>query len=150
MSSKNKQQTTQTQNQAYSNASTYGWMTPPDTTDIANMRDFQFTNDPRVGYSFSRTRQNLKDSYANPFGGNVTPALRDAMQRAGFEDLGQQEAQSLREEDYARQGLEYAKRADVAQMTQPRLVQESQSGTSSGSANTNTVQIPSMLPSLIS
>src|SRR5687768_17165860 len=104
------QNTTQSQNQT----NAFGWMTPPDTADISAMRDFQFTADPRVGYSFARTRRNIGDTYANPMGSYTTPALRDAMLRVNLEDIGQEEGQALREENYARQGLEYAKRADVA------------------------------------
>lgn len=115
------------------------------------MRDFQFTADPRVPYTYGKARQNIKESYANPLGANTTASIRDAATRASFEDLGQQEAQALREEDYARQGLNYARTADVANLTQPRMVQTSQSGTSSGtsSGNTNTTQSQGALPSII-
>jgi hypothetical protein len=149
MSSKNRQQTTQTQNQAYNNTSTYGWQTPPDTADIAAQRNFQFSSDPRVPYNFARARANIGATYDSPTGAYTTPAIRDAAMRASYEDLGQQEGQALREEDYARQALEYAKRADVASMTQPRLVQESSSGTSSGTSSGNTVQSQGALPALI-
>lgn len=138
MSSKNKQQ--QTQQQQFSNVNTYGWMAPPDTADVGAMRNFQFQADPRVGYSFARARQNIGSTYANPIGGNTNPAIRDAAMRAQYEDLGQQEAQAFREENYARQGLEYARTADVASMTQPRLVNERSSGTSSGTSNTTQSQ----------
>lgn len=99
------------------------------------MRGFQFQADPRVGYSFARSRRSLADSYG-PMGANISPAIRDAQLRASTEDLGQQEAQALREENYGRQALDYARTADVAAMTQPRMVQERQSGTSSGISNT--------------
>jgi len=152
MGSRRQTQTqTQNQNQAYNNTSTYGWMTPPDTADIDAMRDFQFGSDPRVGYSYARTRRNLGESYASPTGGYSTPALRDAMYRAQLEDVGQQEAQALAEENYAHQGLEYAKRADVAQLTQPRMVQTSNSGTSTGTStgNSNIQQSGGALGSII-
>lgn len=149
MSSKNKQQTTQTQNQAYTGSSTYNWMTPPDTADIAAMRDFQFGADPRVPHTYARARSDLKESFNNPLGANMTSSLRDAILRSGYENLAQQEGQALREENYARQGLEYAKRADVAGMTQPRIVQTGSSGTSSGSSSGNVTQSQGVLPSLI-
>lgn len=149
MSSKNKTQTTQTQNQSYNGTNTYDWMTPPDTADIANMRDFQFGADPRVPYTFAKTRSNVAESYNNPTGAYSTPALRDAALRASYEDIGQQEGQALREENYARQGLEYAKRADVASLTQPRMVQTGQSGNSSGTNTGNTVQSQGALPAII-
>ena len=149
MSSKNKQQTTQTQRQAYNNTSTYGWQAPPDTADIAAMRNFQFSADPRVPYSFARTRANVGATYDNPNSAYNTPALRDAAMRASYEDIGQQEAQALREENYTRQGLDYARIADVAGMTQPRAFQTSSSGTSSGTSSGNTVQSQGALPGII-
>lgn len=113
------------------------------------MRGFQFSSDPRVPYSFARTRQNIGATYDSPTGAYIHPAIRDAAQRASFEDLGQQEAQALREENYTRQGLDYARLADVAAMTQPRIVQTSSSGTSSGTSNANTVQSQNPLGSII-
>lgn len=145
MSSRNRQQ--QTQQQSFSNQNTYGWQTPPDTADIANMRNFQFQADPRVGHAFARARQNIGATYDSPTSGYTPPALRDAAMRAQHEDLGQQEAQALREENYARQGLDYARLADVAAFTQPRMVQERSSGTSSG--NSNTTQSQGALGSII-
>lgn len=128
-------------------------MTPPETADVTNLRDFEFTADPRVGYSFARTRRNVADSYSNPYGSYTTPALRDAMLRSQLEDIGQQEAQALSEENYARQGLQYAQRADVANMTQPRMVQTggsgTSSGTSSGSGTSNVQQSGGALGSII-
>lgn len=113
------------------------------------MRDFQFTADPRVPYAFGKARSNIAESYNNPLGGNMTAGLRDAQLRASYEDLGQQEGQALREENYARQGLQYAQRADVANMTQPRMVQTGQAGSSSGTSSGNTVQSQGALPSII-
>jgi hypothetical protein len=113
------------------------------------MRNFQFSADPRVPYSFARTRQNIGATYDNPLGAYTHPAIRDAAQRASFEDVGQQEAQALREENYTRQGLDYARTADVAAMTQPRIVQQSSSGTSSGTNNANTTQSQNPLGSIV-
>lgn len=149
MSSKNKQQSTQTQNQAYTNTSTYGWQTPPDTADIQAMRGFTFSADPRVPYSFARSRANIGATYDSPTSAYTNPAVRDAAMRASYEDLGQQEAQALREENYARQGLDYARTADVAAMTQPRAFQTGSSGTSSGTSNSNVVQSQGALSPII-
>lgn len=111
------------------------------------MRNFQFQADPRVGYSFARARQNIGATYDSPTSAASHPAIRDAAMRAQYEDLGQQEAQSMREENYARQGLDYARLADVAAYTQPRMVQTSSSGSSSG--NSNTTQSQGALGSII-
>lgn len=109
---------------------TYSWQTPPDTTDVEAMRNFKFERDPRLPYTFARARQKVEGTYDNPTGGFTTPQIKDANLRTAYEDIGQQEGQAYREENYGRQGLEYAKLADITQMTNPRLTQSGQSGTS--------------------
>lgn len=127
--------TTTTQNSTTSNA--YGWQVPPDTADIAAQRGFKFQSDPRIPYTFSRAYQRAKDTYDNPTGGASTPQMRDATLRATAEDLGQEESQAYREENYGRQALEYGKLADVAQMTAPRLTQTSGTTSGTGTQQTN-------------
>lgn len=144
-----KQKQTQQQQQSFSNTNTYGWMTPPDTADVGAMRDFKFEQDPRLSYSFARAAQRLGDTYNNPMGGYTTPQLRDARLRAGYEDLAQEEGQAVREDSYARQGLDYARKVDVAGMTQPRLAQTSSSGNSSGTSSGTIQQTQSPLNSII-
>jgi hypothetical protein len=147
---------TQTQNQHqttnFANTSAYDWLTPPESSDVNAVRNFQFQHDPRISYSFARAAQRIGDTYRNPLGGATTPQIRDASQRAAYGDLATEEAQALREENYGLQGLDYARRVDVAGMTQPRLAQTSSSGTSSssGSGTSNIQQSTSPLGSIIS
>lgn len=124
----------QTQNTTTQSTNTYGYQTPPDTSDIAAVRGFQFSHDPRVPYSFARAMERARDTYANPLGANTTQAIRDASLRATSEDLGQQEAQAYAEEGRSLQGLDFARLMDVANLTQPRLVQTGGTSTSSGTA----------------
>lgn len=143
--------------QEFSGATTYGWENMPDTADIAAVRNFQYQSDPRIGYSFARSRRNAAESFANPLGGYMTPQIRDAILRAGNADSSQQEAQAYGEENYARQGLEFAKRANLAELTSPRLVTRgtsgrsrgSASGTSSGTGTSVGTQATPLLPGII-
>lgn len=144
-----RQQQTQQQSQSFANTNTYGWLTPPETADTTAMRDFEFGQDPRLSYNFARAAQRLRDTYNNPMGGYTTPQLRDARLRAGYEDLAQEEGQAIREDSYARQGLDYARTVDVAQMTQPRMAQTSSSGSSSGNSSGTITQQQSPLNSII-
>lgn len=126
--SRQRQQTTS------NTTNTYGYQTPPSTPDIDAVRGFQFSHDPRVPYSFGRAMERARDTYANPLGANTTQAIRDASLRATSEDLGQQEAQAYAEEGRALQGLDFARLMDVANLTQPRLVQTGGTTTSQGTA----------------
>lgn len=116
-------------------ANQYGWNTPPGTADIEALRNFQFRSDPRLPHTFARARQNVEGTYDNPTGGFTTPQIKDANLRTAYEDIGQQEGQAYREENYGRQGLDYSRLADIAQMTAPRLTQTG--GTSTGTSQTN-------------
>lgn len=153
--SQQQQTQNQSQNQSFSGTNTFDFLTPPDTADIAAQRNFQFQSDPRIGNAFSRNRRNAAESFNNPLGANTTAGLRDATLRASNEDSAQNEAQAYREENYSRQGLDYARLADVAALTQPRMVQTSQSGTSTGTSSGTSVgsgtttQSQPLLPGLI-
>lgn len=129
------QQQNSTQSGQFNNVNTYGWEMTPDTADIAAQRGFQFQADPRIGHTFARGRSQARESFHNPLGGYTTPQLRDQILRASDEDSTQQEAQAYREENYGRQALDYARLADVAALTQPRLTQQGSSGSSTGTAS---------------
>lgn len=134
--------TKQQQQQSTTTANTYGWQQTPEWTGLAEMRDFEFQADPRISYNFARAANRMRDTYANPLGAYTTANLRDATLRAGIEDLAQEEGQATREENYARQALEYAKRSDVANLSQPRFVQTGGTSNSSGTSTTQQSQNP--------
>lgn len=136
--SRNRQQ----QQSTTQSTNTYGFLPPPNTGDIDAVRNFQFSHDPRVPYSFGRAMERARDTYANPLGANSTQAIRDASLRATSEDLGQQEAQAYAEEGRSLQGLDFARLMDIANLTQPRLVQTGGTSSSSGTASGSTSQNP--------
>lgn len=141
----------QTQASTSNTVNTFGQISPLDdpryAESVANLRNFQFQGDPRLPYTFARTRQRVSDTYRNPLGGHSTPQLEDAYKRAAFEDIGQQEAQAYREENFGRQGVELARLEDIAQLSAPRTVQTG--GTSSSSGTATTQQQPSILDSVV-
>lgn len=142
-----KKKTTQQQTQNYNNTNTYGWQQMPDTADIAALRDFQFTADPSIGYTYGNARNQLANSFNNPLGGNYSPQMRDQIQRSGNADLAQREGQARSEANQGLQSLRFGQRAAVAGMSAPRLVQTGGSGTSS--ANGTTTQSGGMLGDIL-
>lgn len=145
------QQTTQTQNQNYSNSSTYGFVTPTDSDDVKRLRDFKFQVDPSIGYAFGSAKNAVGNSFSNPLGGFYSPAMRDAILRSSLADLGQREAQAKSAAYNETQGQRYAQQAAVAAMTAPRLVQLSSqgTGTSTGTGTGTTTQSGGLLESLL-
>ncbi len=141
-SSNQSSQQDQREQGSYSNTAnvTRGFSQVPGVSspDIDALRDFDFSSDPRIGYTFARAMQRNQDSYANPLGANTTPGLRDATLRAGNEDLAQQAAQAYAVENYGRQGQQYQQRYDVARMTAPRIEETSTTSTATGESSGET------------
>lgn len=145
-STRTNQTQTQNQNQVQnssgtaSTTNTYGQISPLDdpryAEAVARLAGFDPQSDPRLPYVFGRARQRVEGTFDNPLGGATTQGLRDATLRTAYEDIGQEEAQAYREENFGRQGMKYAQLADVAQLSTPRTVQTG--GTTSSSGNSTT------------
>lgn len=143
---KKKAETKQTQ--SFNNTNSYGFMTPPDTGDIAALRDFKFNVDPSVGYAYGSAKNQIANTFNNPAGGNYTPQMRDAILRSQYAQLAQGEAGARSEAAQALQGQQFGQRAAVAGLTAPRMVQTGSSGT--GQSQGMTQQSGNLVESLIS
>lgn len=140
MSKKQKQSQQQTQQQSHSSTNTYGHVTPPETADVQALRDFKFTADPRIGYTFGNARNQAANSFNNPLGGVYSPQMRDQILRSTLSDLSQREGQAYSEANQGLQGQQFAQKAGVASMTAPRLVQTGSSGSGTGSSSGTSIQ----------
>jgi len=117
---------------------TYGFETAPDTPDIARLRNSQFEVDPGLSSQYSRQRQDLNKSFAQPLGAHLSPQVRDAQMRSGQERLGRDEATALRGGQFDANRLGFERDRTVAGMTAPQLVQRG--STTSGTTTGNTSQ----------
>lgn len=146
---KKKQTQQTTQNQNFQNTNTYGFMSAPETADVAAVRDFKFQADPSIGYAFGSAKNAIGNSFNNPLGGNYSPQMRDAILRSSLSGLAQQESQAKSEANQALQGSQFAQKNVVANLTAPRLVQTGGSGSSSGTGSGTTTQSGGLLESLL-
>lgn len=137
MSKKTTTQQTQQQQQssAYNNTNTYNWMTAPENADVQALRDFKFTADPRIGYTYGNARNQAANSFNNPIGGNYSPQMRDQILRSTLSDLSQREGQAYSEANQGLQAAQFGQKGLVAGMTAPRLVQTGSSGTGTGTSS---------------
>lgn len=119
--------------QESSTTNTYGFMTPPSTPDVDAVRDWTPQIDPGISYSYARAKNALRNSFDNPLGADTPQAVKDAMLFQGEQDLGQQEAQTLREASNDVNDQELRKKLAVAGFTEPKLVQTS--GLTSGTTS---------------
>lgn len=147
--------TKQSQQQASTTTSsnTFGQVSPLDdpryAAAVGDLGKFQFQNDPRIGYTYGRQRQQAHESFADPRGGFTTPQLERQMLNAGDADSAQQEAQAYREENYGKQGLEFGKLEDIAQLSAPRTVQTGGTSNSSGTSTGTSQTSPGALDSIM-
>lgn len=130
-----KKKTETKQAQTFNNTNTFGWQNPPETADVAAVRDFKFTADPRIGYAFGNAKNQIGNSFKNPLGGVYSPQMRDSIMRSSLSDLAQQEGQAYSEANQGLQGQQFAQKGLVAGLTAPRMVQTGGSGTSSGTGS---------------
>ncbi len=120
------QQTQQTQ------ANTYGYVDTPVTPQIQAVVDMKASTDPTIPYRYAAQRQQLADSYNNPFGAATSPAVRDAAARVTNQRLAMDEGQATAESQYNADQQNYARALTGAQLTAPKFVQTG--GTTNGTS----------------
>ena len=120
-------QSSQTQNQ-------YGYQPGASSPDIDALRNTKFNIDPSIGYRLGEKERQLNESLADPTGGYMTPAIRDAIERSGQRELASQAGQQTREGAFDVNKLNYSKNLATADLTKPVLTQTG--STSSGSGKT--------------
>lgn len=138
MSKKSKQ--TQQQNQSYNNTTSYAYQPGASSPDIDSLRNATFDVDPSIASNFAAARNRIANTFNNPIGGDYTPAMRDAILRSSYRDLGQQQAETHSQAYNQNQGARFGQRATVASMTAPKLVSTGSSGTGAASGTTTMVQ----------
>ena len=101
----------------------YNFYTPPTTPQQAkfdSMVDTAFdTPDPSIGYSFAKQRENVQNRFNNPFGGDYSPEVRDAITYAETSNLDQAQGQALREDTMMRKTGKIAAAGQSAQAHAP-------------------------------
>lgn len=126
-----KTQTTQQQQQTQAN--TYEYKQAPTTPELQDVKTaaqrMKDTFTPIVKGQYAGARQDLDDSFLNPAGAYTTPAMRDAALQAGHENLHQQESTALIGAEGAENDADYQRKLQLAQMTNPQLVQTGGSST---------------------
>jgi hypothetical protein len=117
-----------------SNYSGTNTTTVPDTPDIITARADRAQIDPSIGYRLGEKERQLKESFVNPTGGYVTPAIRDAIMRSGQRELMSQAGEQAREGTYDANRLNMQRNLALAGLTRGTVGTQSgtQSGTTSG------------------
>lgn len=131
MKSKTKTQST--------NTNTYQQIAPDMTAERAafnaNIDKAYGSSDPSINYQFANAREGLNNSYANPFGANISPEVQQASLLNANQQLNQAQGQALREDQFNRRNAKTQALGAAAGMAAPQLVQTG--GTSTGMQTTN-------------
>lgn len=131
-----KKKSTTTQQQSYNNQVGYSQITPQDTPDTQNFRNWSPQIDPGLASQYGNAKNQFTASFNNPLGGYQTAQTRDAQQRTGLRQLNQDEAQAFRSGAYDVNSQKAGQLGSLAALTLPRILQTNSSGTGSGTSNT--------------
>jgi len=129
----------QTSNQGFNNQNTYDFLTAPDTEDIKALRGWRPQIDPGIASQAGNARNKLRSSFINPLGGYATPAMQEAIQRAGERNINQDESQAYRGAFYDANQQRAGQLGTLANLTAPHLVGTGTTGTSTGTTTGNQV-----------
>lgn len=125
-----KKKTTQTSQSTQAN--TFGQIKPEETADTQAIRDWKPMADPSISYAFGRAQNAIRDSFNNPLGADTPAAVKDAIERASYGQLGQAEAAVRGDEAFRNNSMDLSRRMYLDERTAPRIVQTG--GTSSGTS----------------
>lgn len=117
----------------------YGWMAPDSWGDLDAYRNFDFNNAlgdqllaPELERQFATTARDLKTSYASPYGSEMGAEERQQGYRDSLERLNESRAGATEQASFDRSRLlaqlEAQRKAQIAGMTAPQLVNTKESG----------------------
>lgn len=105
----------------------------------------KFEVDPGLATQYADQRAQVRKGFNNPLGAYYNPQVKESMQRASDERLGQEEAQAFRGGQFDVNRLNYSKQAALAGMTAPQLTQTGSSSSGTGTINQSTNPTGSIL-----
>lgn len=122
-------------NQQTSTRSTYGWMTPPTNPYTSRLEDELEESqqaDPSIAYRMARRRQRVRNRFGSIAGANYAPETQEAIMHKELGEIDLEHGQALQEDSNMRSQRRFGQLMSMAMLNQPRLVQTSTSGQSSG------------------
>lgn len=99
----------------------YGFFTPPKTEELSALEAWQPQADPTIPYNFAKQKEDFNASFKNPLGPYTTPEMQRQMTQAGNAEIGQNEAQAFRGDQYNQNNLKLGQLGMAAQLRNPRL-----------------------------
>lgn len=111
-----------TQQMPFERNTEFKWMDVPRTPEFEAFQNLQIQRDPSLPNMFARQRQDFQNTFQNPLGAYTTPEMRRNMTQAGLADIGQNEAQAMREANFDFNRLNLGKAETAMNFTRPTLV----------------------------
>lgn len=123
-----KKTTTTDSTMGYEHFQTPGW------AGLDALKAWKPKDDPSIGYNFANQRNDLERSFVAPTGSYQTPELREQQMRSGIQEIGQNEAQARRMDQYGQNAMQLDQLGTVAGLSAPKFAQTkgTQKGSSSG------------------
>ena len=122
-----KKTNTTTETNEYQHFQTPGW------AELDALKAWKPQDDPSIPFNYANQRNDLERSFVAPTGSYQTPELREQQMRSGIQEIGQNEAQARRADQYGQNTLELDQLGTVAGLKAPKFAQTK--GTTKGSSS---------------
>ena len=101
-------------------------MQKPGWQELDDFKKWNPQSDPTIPFNFANQRNDLERSFVAPTGSYQTPEMREQQMRSGIEQIGQNEAQARRADQYDQNNLKMGQLGQIAGMKAPELVNNKQ------------------------
>lgn len=101
----------------------YKFFQKPSWEGLDELKAWRPEADPSIPFNFGRQRQDFERSFVSPTGSYQTPELREQQMRAGIQEIGQNEAQARRADQYGQNQMRLGQLGTVAGLGAPEFAQ---------------------------
>lgn len=111
-------------------------MTPGDTQDTRNLRGMigqMGQIDPSIQYEAGRAQDRLQNRFAQPFGPDYSPEVRDSIMYNQSQEIDQRTGVAVRDSRRRGQLAQVGAQASLASLTAPRIVNTGGTGETTAS-----------------
>jgi hypothetical protein len=109
----------------------FEWMQTPSWKGLDDYANYDLGDqllNPQLDYQFADSARSLKESYNSPYGSEANADERTQGYRDSLERLGEQRGVALEQAGFDRKKLELQRRADIAGLMKPQLLNTKEFG----------------------
>lgn len=101
----------------------YKFFQKPGWQELDDFKKWNPQSDPTIPFNFANQRNDLERSFVAPTGSYQTPEMREQQMRSGIEQIGQNETQARRADQYDQSQLKLGQLGQAASLAAPEFAQ---------------------------